>query len=342
MKSALETTPARPNISPALANSILLGFTLLFLVFAFEVALRIVFWHSLDFSMEMWKYAVALKRPAPDPRLSFSHLPNGHAFLMGADVDINSQGLRDKEYSLAKPPGTFRIMILGDSTAFGWGVKAQDTSAKILEEQLNRSGLPGYRHVEVINTGVGNYDTVQEVTYYQTRGKAFHPDLVILEYFINDAEPVPQEKKGVLIDRSYLVAFLRSRFDSVLRLTGTRPDWKQYYASLYGDDRPGFIAAKNALQDLVSAARADGSQVLVAILPELHQINNGTYPFQAEHQKIRNTLEPLNAPVIDLIEGLQGHGPEESLWVTRTDDHPNRKANTLIAEQMERWIRLRM
>ena len=36
----------------------------------FEIALRVVYRHSLDFSMEMWKYAVALKRPVADPNLS--------------------------------------------------------------------------------------------------------------------------------------------------------------------------------------------------------------------------------------------------------------------------------
>ncbi len=98
------------------------------------------------------------------------------------------------------------------------------------------------------------------------------------------------------------------------------------------------MAAKAALRDLASATRANGSGVLVAILPELHQIND-SYPFTAAHQKIMRTLEPLHAPAIELIDGLRGHGPEESLWVTPIDDHPNRKANTLIAGQLERWIR---
>ena len=78
--------------------------TLTVLVFAgiAELGLRLAFFHSKDFSMEMWKYAVQLKRPVANPQLSFAHVPNGHAFLMGVDVKINSQGLRDYEYPLAK------------------------------------------------------------------------------------------------------------------------------------------------------------------------------------------------------------------------------------------------
>ncbi len=172
-----------------------------------EVALRVIFAHSLDFSMEMWKYAVKLKRPVANPNLSFAHAPNRSAFLMGVPVSINSEGLRDREFSLEKPPGVYRVMMLGDSTTFGWGVKEEDTAAKFLERKLNASLPAGYNRAEVMNTGVGNYDTVQEVTYYETIGWKYHPDLVVLVFFINDPEPVPIEKKGFLIDRSYLIAF---------------------------------------------------------------------------------------------------------------------------------------
>ena len=309
--------------------------TLVFLAVISEVFLRITFAHSLDFSMEMWKYAVALKRPVPNPNMSFAHAPSRRAFLMGVDVSINSQGLRDKEYNFAKPPGNYRIMILGDSTTFGWGVTAEDTVAKILERELNETATG--RRFEVLNTGVGNYDTVQEVTYYIESGRAFHPDLVILEYFINDAEPVPVEKRTWLRDRSYFVAFVVSRSDGLLRLMGRLPDWRSYYTSLYEEDRPGWQAAKAAMASLARATKSDGAQLLVAILPELHQINQ-SYPFEREHAKVRSVFANNGVPTLELIDGLRGHGPENSLWVTPIDDHPNRKANTLIAAQMQNWI----
>jgi lysophospholipase L1-like esterase len=315
----------------------LIVFSLIFIALVLEGALRVVYYHSMDFSMEMWKYAVQIKRPVANSRLSFAHEPNTHAFLMGADVRINSQGLRDNDYSLTKPWGVYRILLLGDSTTFGWGVPLEETTAKILERKLNAERLPGYQHFEAINAGVGNYDTVQEVTYYESQGREFHPDLVILVYFINDPEPVPSEKKGFLIDRSYLIAFVTNRFDGVLRRLGSRPDWKTYYSSLYDDNLPGFRACKAALRDLALATRNDKTKLIVAILPELHQINND-YPFTAAHQKIKDVLAPEHVPVLDLIDGLRNHGPESTLWVTPLDDHPNGKANALIADQMRAWI----
>jgi hypothetical protein len=212
-----------------------------------------------------------------------------------------------------------------------------ETAAKILERNLNTQHLRGYDHVEVLNAGVGNYDTVQEVTYYETRGRAFHPDRVVLVYFINDPEPVPVERKGFLVESSYLIAFSVNRFDGVLRRIGTRPDWNKYYSSLYDDNRPGFQACKAALVDLASTTQRENTKLLVAILPELHQINN-SYPFTAAHQKVKDVLAAEHAPVLDLIDGLRNHGPESTLWVTPLDDHPNGKANTLVAAQIQDWI----
>jgi lysophospholipase L1-like esterase len=298
-----------------------------------EIGLRIAYRRSLDFSMEMWKYAVQLKRPVSNPLLSFAHAPGRSAFLMGVPVSINSYGLRDREYSIEKPADVYRIVMLGDSTTFGWGAPAEQTVAKILERDLNAAVRPGQRHFEVLNAGVGNYGTVQEYNHYLTYDRALHPDLVILEYFINDPEPVPSEHASGLLGTSYLVAFAAARGDLLLRSLGKRPNWKEYYAGLYRDDAPGFIAAKRALGDLAAAVSHDGAKLLVTILPELHEINS-SYPFTKEQQKIKDVAAANHLPVIDLIDGLRNHGPESTLWVTPADDHPNGKANSLIADQI--------
>ena len=315
-------------------NLAVLAGTVLLFAGGLEVALRLRFARSLDFAMEMWKYAVELKRPVADPQLSFTHVPNRSAFLMGVRVTTNSQGLRDREYSLEKPPGVYRIVMLGDSTTLGWGVPAQQTVAKILERRLNQAG--GQRF-EVLNAGVGNYGTVQEVTHYKTYDRAFHPDLVILEYFINDVEPVPREKTMGWLSRSYLAAFALSRYDALLRFSGRRPQWAEYYAGLYEEGRPGLRAAQEALRELAEITSRDGVKLLVAMLPELHEIN-GTYRFAGEHRKIADALDGTGTPVVELIESLRGHGPESSLWVTPADPHPNGKANALIAAQIAAWV----
>jgi len=323
----VESVEPRGRLRQVVVNSVLLAASILLFAGVLEVALRLVFARSLDFSMEMWKYAVALKQRVPDASLSFAHRPNRSAFLMGVPFSINSAGLRDREFSREKPPGVYRIVWLGDSTTVGWGVPLDGTAPKILERELNASGRGRF---EVLNAGVGNYDTVQEVEHYRTLDRSFHPELVILEYFINDAEPVPRERTVGLLGHSYLMAFAMSRVDGMLRLAGLRPQWRDYYAALYRDGSPGLEAAQNALGRLAALTAQDGTGLLVAVLPELHQIE-GVYPFEKEQRKIEDYLASRHVRTIDLLDCLRGHGPENSLWVTPADSHPNVKANTLIA-----------
>ncbi len=71
------------------------------LIFAgvLEVALRLVFAHSLDYSMEMWKYAVALKAGA-DPA-EFHARSEQLGLSDGSRVSTISATLRDRDF-LAK------------------------------------------------------------------------------------------------------------------------------------------------------------------------------------------------------------------------------------------------
>jgi lysophospholipase L1-like esterase len=329
----------KPHRSPGdraqavLLNSALVFGAVLLCCIALEGTLRVVFARSLDFAMEMWKYATLLKQPVSDPQLSFVHAPNRSAFLMGVPVSISSYGHRDQEYKVEKHESVYRIVVLGDSTTFGWGAPVEQTIAKTLEAEINKQQIAGYDRVEVINAGVGNYNTVQEVTHYLTYERAFKPDLVLLQYFINDAEPVPVERSPGLLGRSYLLAFALSRFDTVMRYSGFRPNWKEYYAALYDEHLPAFRASRDALARLAAVTKEDGTALLVTILPELHQINDG-YPFIEAHNKIKTACVASRIPVIDLIDGLRGHGDESTLWVTPTDAHPNGKASALVVAQI--------
>jgi hypothetical protein len=302
-----------------------------------EIGLRIVFARSSDFAMEMWKYAVQLKQPVDDPEVQFEHVPRAHAVLMGVDIHINAFGMRDVDISVEKPSGVYRIMVLGDSTTLGWGVRFEDTTAKLLEKDLGETNRGSSRRVEVLNAGVGNYNTVQEVAWYRRRGRRFGPDLVVLVYFINDAEPLRHDYSGIVLRHSYTIAFLASRIDALLRSAGVRPEWKPYYRSLYDERQPGWPAARGALHALARITHDDGTRLLVAILPELREINRD-YPFAEQHKQIRAVVEAEGVPVVDLLEGLKGHGPEYTFFVAPSDSHPNRRANLLIASQLRDWI----
>lgn len=100
-----------------------------------------------------------------------------------AFVRINRDGLRDRDHALTKSEGTFRIAVLGDSYAEARSVPVESTFWAVLERAANRCALPGGRTVEVINFGVTDYGTAQELLTLRHHALKYDPDLVLLAFF---------------------------------------------------------------------------------------------------------------------------------------------------------------
>lgn len=147
----------------------------------------------------------------PSAELGWEHRPLQQARTrVGRHViNINSLGLRGPEVARAKPKGTIRILALGDSSTFGWGVRDEDCYPARLERAL-RERFPG-RSIEVLNGGVNGYSLSQEHTYLATRGIELTPDLVILSHTWNESWNQP----ALMPDGEHLLS--RVRFVNLLR-----------------------------------------------------------------------------------------------------------------------------
>jgi hypothetical protein len=98
-------------------------------------------------------------------------------------VQISPLGLRDRRAAYDKPPGTFRIVLLGDSFVEAVQVQQWEGVAERLEAELNR-GSP--RPVEVINAGVAAYGTGQELLLLEQEAYKYQPDLVLVLFFVGN------------------------------------------------------------------------------------------------------------------------------------------------------------
>ena len=218
---------------------------------ATEVVARVLFARpTLNLGLEMWKYAKDVKQRSQDPEVGHRHRPNAQATLMSVDVNTNSLGLRDLERTSEKPAGVYRILVLGDSITFGWGVPFEQTYCQVLEKRLNADPpLPGKRF-EVINTGVGNLNTSMEVTWFTTEGYRLQPDMVLLGWFINDAEPTPIPTENWLAYHSYGYAWIHTLVDEIGRNNSKQQGYQEYYRGLYQDTQPGWPKCQAALERL--------------------------------------------------------------------------------------------
>jgi hypothetical protein len=155
-----------------------------FAVMGAEIALRIANpWGIELFSLLPYH----MQGMVDHPQLGYVH-PRSITYRLGeSSVTLNSHGHRDDEMPIAKPSGERRILVLGDSVTFGWGVdQGQDFPARL--ESLLREQLGGAW--QVINAGVNGYNSEQEATFFLTEGLRFHPDIVLLIYVANDVDPV--------------------------------------------------------------------------------------------------------------------------------------------------------
>src|SRR5436305_593359 len=83
------------------------------------------------------------------------------------NVRISSQGLRDREHRIAKPAGTYRIAVLGDSYAEAMQVEMDHAFWALLPEKLKACGFAGGKSIETVNFGVSGYGTAHELLMLQ-------------------------------------------------------------------------------------------------------------------------------------------------------------------------------
>lgn len=104
------------------------------------------------------------------------------SFGFDVSYSINSSGFRGSPHEIRKPPGVYRIMILGDSNGFGWGISESKHFSAILANKL--------KNVQVINLSLSGYGTDQEYLRFTKEGIAYDPDLVIVQVTPNDFDEI--------------------------------------------------------------------------------------------------------------------------------------------------------
>ncbi len=262
------------------------------------------------------------------------------------DHQFNAAGWRDAEHTIVKPPGTYRILGLGDSYLMGQGVHAEDVFFTQLAQRLNDDHLPV--HIETLNTGVSGKNTADEARVLEYRGLAYDPDLVVVNFVPNDVEsdlsagkPLVEfyrnytaitQQPDAMAEYSYLWAWSRQRF---LQAVIARQYINDCVTS-FDRDSEKWNACRAALTKITEACRQRKVPLMVVVFPFFHELD-GDYPFQSVHDRVAEFCRANDVPVLDMREQYSGYsGPE--LWVHPTDQHPNEIAHRLAADALADFI----
>jgi lysophospholipase L1-like esterase len=152
------------NLLLALASLLALGLIL----FAGELALRRLNPRYLErISLDDLAYLHTYS-----PVYGWTPRPSFRYTLAGSETTINRLGYRGREVPTARTGGRKRIVMLGDSITFGYGVRDGETFSAVLEALDPQ--------LEVVNLGVQGYGTDQELLKLEREGLAYSPDVVVL------------------------------------------------------------------------------------------------------------------------------------------------------------------
>jgi hypothetical protein len=158
------------------------------------VELGLAIFHPIPYSIAANMYFEA------DPYTGYRLKPGGIGhYQMNIPAVANSHGHRDVEVTLKKPPGVFRILVLGDSFTVGANVRQEEAYPKVLEKNLQSVYGP---RIQVVNAGVGGWDPFQYAQYFEHYGQEFEPDLILVGFFVgNDtfSDITSAEKLGTAI-----------------------------------------------------------------------------------------------------------------------------------------------
>jgi lysophospholipase L1-like esterase len=270
--------------------------------------------------------------------------------------DVNPSGFRGPAFR-PKPEGTRHLVFLGDSFTFGEGVHNQDTYPEVAARLLREDG----QNVLACNLGVGGYNTSQAAEVLRLFGFDLQPDVVVLGYTLNDAEPPlfqVDPKNGQPVRRAR-EAFIESEGelgtppDSLLyRLRLTQAIWQvrrqrelsrqtiEYYLSLHSSSNKGRVESERALREIIEACKDRKIPCVVVMFPLLYNLSDD-YPFAHVHAQIGEVVRQAGGNFIDLLPALKGQRASD-LIVHPTDQHPNEivheLAGRMVAEEIGRLM----
>jgi lysophospholipase L1-like esterase len=253
------------------------------------------------------------------PDLTFDH--------EGARWSTNTLGMRDREYSIAKPPGTFRIAFVGDSIGAGWGVNDGEGFEPLLERSLDeRSQRAGGPVVEILNFAVPGHGPGQRWDHFSRIGWNTRPDLILFESTPADAGWDERRLRG-LLPRG--IGWDAAVYREALAASNAQPGHTaEIYKQVLRPYRDAFFAG--VYHTVVADCRARNVPCILILVPRV-----GKAALPAERKHVLSVARSAGfTEVVDLTDAYDGIDPS-TLAIGPNDFHPNAGGHARLAERLD-------
>jgi lysophospholipase L1-like esterase len=312
--------------------------TVIWFIICGEVSVRVISAVTLISDIEWQKYTSTMQEKSLNPKFPYIHKANSSARLMGVKLDFNSMGHRGKDLKKIKKENEKRVYFAGNSLLLGWGVPQEDTYAEVVGKMLQEvKGNKSNVYYQSINAGIGGYTTFHQVEIFEDQVNTIDPDMVVLQYFINDAEDKSSGGSSTIFRYSLLAATIHSFYNSIFfKATGSLED---YYSKMYENESIGWKKTKKSINKLGEICREREIPLIALFVPDFHHLSSED-PYMLIYQKIFRTFKEAQIPLFNTLPGLQeefGSNPRKA-WVSSDDVHPNTKSHKIIGEGLFEFI----
>jgi len=269
-------------------------------------------------------------------------VPGGRLTASGIEYRFNSWGLRGPEPPGKKPPGTIRIVTLGDSVTDGSGVPDEDSFSGVLTTELSP------RDVEVVRLSMGGWNTVQELNCLRRYIDVLEPDVVVLTYVINDTDPIDpwqiaRRPPSTFASRLYRTLVVHSRlFEWAawvyvtkthtidwegLRIMRAKKERAKELGPAFAPTHPEWLASRAALGELVTLTRSHDATLVI------YGWNMGSYPpGPVMLERLREFGAEHDVAVFDTAQLYTDEDPLYFWVLPFYDSHPNARAHRRYAD----------
>jgi lysophospholipase L1-like esterase len=263
----------------------------------------------------------------------------------------NVFGFRSPHEQVARRPGVKRVIALGDS--FTWGLLLPSADSA-WPARLERALAGRDSAVEVINMGRRGWATANEAEFLRRLGWQFEPDLVIVQFFQNDAYesgPDFQYREGrrvLLLPEPFAQGYIRSSSIAALVAQGVNGLlfgilFRETESSdLYAEDAPGWRQMRQAIQEMGESARSRGTPMLFVLFPALlpGEWTPDTYPAREIYSRVAAEARQSGMLTLDLTAAFAAAGGDWARWwATPYDSHPGAEAHAVAAGAIAAFIR---
>ncbi len=256
--------------------------------------------------------------------------PNAHIVRDGLSIKINSMGMRDHEPPLYEAIKGKKVLVLGDSVAWGFGVPMDEAFPQRLESALEveASSRDEARPV-VYNAAVNGYSLRQEIATLYDIGFHLKPDLIVVAYVLND--PATEQDGGLvrffrkeLLLRRY-VRVGRERMKELALGAGVPEEFHQRIHFVHKEE------VRSDLAGLKNVADAIGAKVILLVCPIFKFKANEPYPWRNIDMDLKAFSTEHGIEFVDVWPQFEGFDSSE---VEFDYLHPNSRGHKLIADAL--------